>query len=978
MRRRHRLRAMLWITLALFGGAPSRAQSVAFTANPPGTLKGNFGVGIPDYNLYAPGMTFPIDAEKTTPNSQVHNPGGQVAGDQCSPGNYDEEWWDTYCEARPGAQRKSICNSGSIHQGIDMRGGTSQTCQDLKHGTKNAVKNVRVVAVYDGVISYIGKFSVTLRTDRGDFKYLHINMDALPYAGQRLPVPIKAGELVGYMNNDFGSDITTFHLHFEHHMAFRNKGTVPVPLYCDLIAAYEKRTGKTASMVGGGPRCGSGDAGLPVAHVPAAAAVPAPLAQSNSSAPKYSSLWTSRGSVFGLIADRDRRAFAVVETSRELAATQVPPGALIFEGRKIGRTFEGKAKAYNVNCPPLEYDVKGPVATNGESVSLSGLMPRLDKPPSCQITQTAPNTMVFALKRDGSPPVPVAELSQPNQIPAPAALTADAPVVLLTGTIPRCSRETCIDRKAFLAGYDRYYQRIQRRPLNPYQVMALTKIMDVWDTTPDLENTNRLAYIIATAWWESDGFIYPVRECDCKTNAGAIACVYRLQQRGIARGHYYRRDAQTGVAYYGRGQTQLTLRENYVRIGENIGLGHLLETDADAALDPETSAKNAVIGLYRGFYRHVRNSPYCSACWLGLKDIPFTSNRDWILAREVLIGTRAAEDVGKHARDIAGLLKPMPLAAFQAEYLQAPPSAVAANFSAPARQNPSDAVPETPPTPVPPLPTVAIVPVQVPAPTAAPAVAPPPTSTPPAPMASPLVNALAKEARDLERASATLQRRAADLARRSEDLATKMEVLAGLQSAAKPSVPAALNPIASVGSDDPNPVGSTEEFKLRLAQLAAPASTTQFQIINKSAEPKLVAPQAATVTAGGLDPAVDFKLRWPPDHKEAGACRLEGEAGSKTGGEAGSKAVGDAGEDELPLRYRATSLLTPASDTGGEKAVSTDSDLVIWAEPRAPEALPTEASAKSVLTARRHWWQLPDEPAVRETGNKIYPLGPEP
>jgi hypothetical protein len=283
-----------------------------FRTAPAGRLKDDFGYPGKDNTLYAPGMRFPIDAP-TTLNSQVLNPGGQLAGSQCSPSNYNEEWWDTFCEKRDGRNRNSLnCTSREIHQGIDMRGGTVDTCRQLSQGQRD---NVRIVAVYDGVIDAIGSYTVQLKTELGVFKYLHLNMESLPFSKRDLPYPVKAGQTVGFMSNDFGGAATTFHLHLEHHLPIAGKGIVPVPLYCDLVLAYERDRGKAHVMADGSPRCdGSASPQLPTtsnAMAEVAMATPPPVAPAGTV-----SFWRHNGSEMRLVAEGDRRQF-VYETPRE-------------------------------------------------------------------------------------------------------------------------------------------------------------------------------------------------------------------------------------------------------------------------------------------------------------------------------------------------------------------------------------------------------------------------------------------------------------------------------------------------------------------------------------------------------------------------------------------------------------------------------------------------------------------------------------
>ncbi len=101
-----------------------------------------------------------------------------------------------------------------------------------------------MVAVEDGIISNIGSYTVTLRTDKNTYRYLHLNMAALAVKNNQ---DVKAGDLIGFLSNDFGVDKagkpvpTTLHLHFEIRANTESFGWATAPPYPALVAAYERR-----------------------------------------------------------------------------------------------------------------------------------------------------------------------------------------------------------------------------------------------------------------------------------------------------------------------------------------------------------------------------------------------------------------------------------------------------------------------------------------------------------------------------------------------------------------------------------------------------------------------------------------------------------------------------------------------------------------------------------------------------------------
>jgi hypothetical protein len=229
-----------------------------------------------------------------------------------------------------------------------------------------------------------------------------------------------------------------------------------------------------------------------------------------------------------------------------------------------------------------------------------------------------------------------------------------------------------------------------------------------------------------------------------------VACSKRLYEGGKA-SPYYRRDNETGHSYYGRGQTQLTLKENFDRIGKNLGLGARLVEAPDEALTLEVSAKNSVLGLYHGWYR-VANGK-----WLGLKDFSFDRDEDWVHARDVLIAKgRAADEVASFSRSMLTMLSFIPLEEFQRKYTVSGP-------------------PEPPVEPAQPPPVT---------PAPGPVVSQPPPPSPP-PAAPPAIPPTTDAAllRELQRSAQDLDEMARDLTVRSLDLSRRIAVLRGMLDA---------------------------------------------------------------------------------------------------------------------------------------------------------------------------------------------------
>jgi murein DD-endopeptidase MepM/ murein hydrolase activator NlpD len=211
---------------------------VVFRYHPAGSLTPGSGTGSGDATVHAPDMMFPIIGAPSYPQSQVYNfGGGQVGGDQCDARNYADPWRDNFCETRSSGTTP-FCPKTGAHLGQDIRAGDRAGCQAMRAVSTPADRMVyRVVAVEDGTISNIGRYTVNLRAGGRIYRYLHLNMAKLDV---ELGDEVKAGDPIGWLSNDFGGTPTTFHLHFEIKLNTVEHGWVYVSPYMSLVRAYER------------------------------------------------------------------------------------------------------------------------------------------------------------------------------------------------------------------------------------------------------------------------------------------------------------------------------------------------------------------------------------------------------------------------------------------------------------------------------------------------------------------------------------------------------------------------------------------------------------------------------------------------------------------------------------------------------------------------------------------------------------------
>jgi Peptidase family M23 len=219
--------------LLAIGFASSAAVAQPFTYNPPGQLVAGSGEGAVDFNVYAPGMRFPIEVAPAYANSQVWGNGGMngPGGGQCDAVNYSYPWFDNFCETR--SWTTPMCPSGEGHQGQDIR---PSTCDKDVHWT---------VAADDGTITNIGTYSLALTTSNGTrHNYLHMEPSSIVVS---VGDTVQRGDRIGRVSNAFGGTPTTIHLHYEIRQNISGIGDTPVPPYISLVASYEELLGVAAA-----------------------------------------------------------------------------------------------------------------------------------------------------------------------------------------------------------------------------------------------------------------------------------------------------------------------------------------------------------------------------------------------------------------------------------------------------------------------------------------------------------------------------------------------------------------------------------------------------------------------------------------------------------------------------------------------------------------------------------------------------------
>jgi len=229
------------------GNVPEPEPEPTWSYQPPGALEGDTRDGSATMTVFAPDMVFPVKDAPAYPQSQVYRPGGQVPGDQCQASNYEYPWWDNFCETRTSKWSTPYCSEQGVHLGQDIRVGTPEGCEEMRRQSPSERGIYALVAAEDGHISNVGRYTVNVRAGGRIYRYLHMNMARLQVS---LGDEVTAGQVLGYLSNDFGGAATTFHLHFEIKMNTAEHGWTFVPPYLSLVEAYQRREGNPGEMIG--------------------------------------------------------------------------------------------------------------------------------------------------------------------------------------------------------------------------------------------------------------------------------------------------------------------------------------------------------------------------------------------------------------------------------------------------------------------------------------------------------------------------------------------------------------------------------------------------------------------------------------------------------------------------------------------------------------------------------------------------------
>lgn len=181
-----------------------------------------------------------------------------------------------------------------------------------------------------------------------------------------------------------------------------------------------------------------------------------------------------------------------------------------------------------------------------------------------------------------------------------------------------------LDRKAF---YDSLRSKVN---LTMQNVSGMEKVLDYAEGRGT--QVNKLAYILATAWWESAQTMWPVREA------------FWLSED-------WRKNNLRYWPWYGRGLIQTTWKTNYERMGKEIGVD--LTADPNMLLQWEFALPALFIGMEKGLYTGKDLDDYIDD-----KDEADSEDlREYRNARRIVNGTDKASTIAALALNFEKALK---------------------------------------------------------------------------------------------------------------------------------------------------------------------------------------------------------------------------------------------------------------------------------------------------------------------------------
>lgn len=138
---------------------------------------------------------------------------------------------------------------------------------------------------------------------------------------------------------------------------------------------------------------------------------------------------------------------------------------------------------------------------------------------------------------------------------------------------------------------------------------------------------NSAAYLLATAWWETNKQMWPIKEA------------YWLSET-------WRKNNLRYYPWYGRGLIQVTWKENYIKVARMIGVPETTFTnDPDKLMEWQYALPALLIGAQEGIYTGKGLDDYID----DIDESDAEDHKEYVAARRVVNGTDKAATIANLA-----------------------------------------------------------------------------------------------------------------------------------------------------------------------------------------------------------------------------------------------------------------------------------------------------------------------------------------
>ncbi len=185
--------------------------------------------------------------------------------------------------------------------------------------------------------------------------------------------------------------------------------------------------------------------------------------------------------------------------------------------------------------------------------------------------------------------------------------------------------------------FDQVRSTLFHGKITPAQFKGLQAILTTWEQDHAHKDDRWLAYMLATAFHETDTKMQPIREY------GGPPWYKKMYDVTGARPAMCKANGNTepgdGLKYFGRGYVQLTWKNNYKAMSAPSVTGVDLVADPDRALEPDIASKVMFYGMEHGSFTGKKLADYFSG-----------AKADWVNARRIINGLDKASTIAGYGK----------------------------------------------------------------------------------------------------------------------------------------------------------------------------------------------------------------------------------------------------------------------------------------------------------------------------------------